>query len=656
VNWQHFRALIWLRGRLFRNRMRRAGKLNAVFTQILKVLALIASVGLFFTALGLGVWLLPKAPADRLPEVMLYLWTGVTVSFLFFWMMGVMTELQRSEVLSIEKLFHFPISPSSAFLINYLSSLVSLALILFFPAMIGLAIASVIALGPWMLVSVPLLIAFVLMVTAITYQFRGWLATLMVNKRRRRTIMACLTGSIILISQLPNLINLSYQSSRNRHEVDRNVEVHDSLQAEQRAIKQVQADLDSKKITPQQSQQRLAAILETQRINTEADAEMRRQRDNRKLEAAFKQVKRWVAIADLALPPGWLAYGVYGAAEHQVWPALAGTLLLCAIAGASLRRSYRTTVRFYLGDFRSDQSTAAPTQTAAPVTPRPIDRQIAAPSSGAQAAQLPQAGMVGRSLPWVPDQAAATGLATLRSLLRAPEVKMMLLTPLILGGVIMASRLAGRGGTPVPPAFRPMIALGIVVTVVVSLSQLFQNQFGFDRSAFRIFVLSPAPRRQILLGKNLALAPIVAGAGAIFLGILEFVLPLRPTDLLATLVELLTAYLIVCLVGNQMSILLPSAIRQGSMRSSETKVVRVLARFLAMLGMLVAFVPLVIPIGVGYLVEQFSWGEWIPTYLILSLLVALITLFVYRIVLDYQGGLLQRRELRILEAVTTKDD
>jgi hypothetical protein len=37
-------------------------------------------------------------------------------------------------------------------------------------------------------------------------------------------------------------------------------------------------------------------------------------------------------------------------------------------------------------------------------------------------------------------------------------------------------------------------------------------------------------------------------------------------------------------------------------------------------------------------------------------LVALITLFVYRMVLDYQGGLLQQRELRILEAVTTKDD
>ena len=87
------------------------------------------------------MWLLPR-PCRPARGHALSL-DGLTVSFLFFWMMGVMTELQRSEVLSIEKLFHFPISPSSAFLINYLSSLVSLSLILFFPAMIGLAIASV---------------------------------------------------------------------------------------------------------------------------------------------------------------------------------------------------------------------------------------------------------------------------------------------------------------------------------------------------------------------------------------------------------------------------------------------------------------------------------------------------------------------------------
>jgi hypothetical protein len=31
-------------------------------------------------------------------------------------------------------------------------------------------------------------------------------------------------------------------------------------------------------------------------------------------------------------------------------------------------------------------------------------------------------------------------------------------------------------------------------------------------------------------------------------------------------------------------------------------------------------------------------------------------MFVYRSLLEYQGGLLQRRELRILDAVTAKED
>jgi ABC-2 type transport system permease protein len=641
MNWQHFRTLVWLRRRLFRNRMRRAGKLNALITQVLMIVAGFASVAMFFTALCLGVWLLPKASADHV----LYIWTGVIVAFLFFWMLGVMTELQRSEVLSIEKLFHFPISPSSAFFINYLSSLVCLSLILFLPAMVGLALASVYALGPWMLVSLPLLIGFLLMVTTLTYQFRGWLATLMVNKRRRRTIMACVTGSIILISQAPNLINLSFQGRR-RHEPD------NAAQQYTNDFARLQAELNSQKITAKEFHERLEALSDAQRKKNEQET-----------QALLAQLKRWVSVADLALPPGWLAYGAYRATEHQVWPGIVGTLLLGVIAGASLRRSYQTTVRFYLGDFRSDQSTAEAPRLPIPLpeAPASAESQNTRPAPGVSTTAPLPVGLVGKSLPWVPEQAAATGLATLRSLLRAPEVKMMLLTPIILGVVMMTTRLAGRGNAPVPPEIRSVLGLAIVVTVVVSLSQVFQNQFGFDRSAFRTFVLSPAPRRQILLGKNLAMVPIVAGASVIFLGILEFMFPLRPTELLATLVEMLSAFLIVCLVGNQMSILLPSAIRQGSMRSSDTKVLRVLLRFVAMLGLLVAFVPLVLPLGIDYLarqflLQQFAWVEWIPIYLILSLLVALVTLFVYRTVLDYQGELLQRRELRILEAVTTKDD
>ena len=583
MNWQHFRTLVWLRGRLFRNWMRGTGKLNALLTKILIVVAGLASVGMFFMALGLGAWLLPRATPDHL----LFLWTGVIAVFLFFWVLGVMTELQRSEVLSIEKLLHFPISPSSAFLVNYLSSLVCLALILFLPAMVGLAIASVIALGPWMLVTLPLLAGFVLLVTAVTYQFRGWLATLIVNKRRRRTILATIPFVIIVGTQLPNLFNLGFQQNlRNRAN-----EIDAALQKNSLEIEQLKADLKSHKITAAEYRQRLEAI----------GAQLK----HVDLAPNFKRVADWVSIVDLVVPPGWLAYGASRAAEHQIWPGVCGAAFLCLIGGASLRRSYRTTLRFYLGEYRSGQVTAAPL----PADGRGARSSVDSPETHertAPAGEQPIPSLVARNLPWVPEPAAATALATLRSLLRAPEVKMALLTPLMFGGVMMTVRLAGRNAAAVPQGIRAVLALGIVITVVVSLSQLFQNQFGFDRSAFRVFVL-PRPRaRQILLGKNLALAPFVLGSGVIFLGLLEFLFPLGPMDLLATVIELVTAYLIVCLSGNQMSILLPAAARSGSMRASSTRPLHIVARLFAMLGMMVAFVPLTIPLGIDYVVQQFA--------------------------------------------------
>ena len=53
------------------------------------------------------------------------------------------------------------------------------------------------------------------------------------------------------------------------------------------------------------------------------------------------------------------------------------------------------------------------------------------------------------------------------------------------------------------------------------------NQFGFDRDGFRVFVLSPAPRRDILLGKNLAFAPMAMAIAAVILVVVEFLCPMR---------------------------------------------------------------------------------------------------------------------------------
>ena len=92
-------------------------------------------------------------------------------------------------------------SIKGAFLINYLSSLVSLNMVVFLPAMVGLSLGLAFGRGPAMLILLPLVGAFLLMVTALTYQFQGWLASLMVNQRRRRTIIVLVTMAFVLLCQ-----------------------------------------------------------------------------------------------------------------------------------------------------------------------------------------------------------------------------------------------------------------------------------------------------------------------------------------------------------------------------------------------------------------------------------------------------------------------
>src|SRR5260370_3062402 len=204
MNWHHFRAILWLRWWIWFNQLKRGGKVQRVIMAFLLVIALLAGIGFFFAGFVIGELGLAQAPRI----IQMAVWDGLVVIFLFSWTAGVVAELQRSESLSLEKLLHLPVSLTGAFLINYLATLVSLSMIVFLPAMTGLSLGLVFAKGPAMLLLLPLLAAFVLMVTALTYQFQGWLACLMQNKRRARTRPAIVTATAILLGQSPNLINI----------------------------------------------------------------------------------------------------------------------------------------------------------------------------------------------------------------------------------------------------------------------------------------------------------------------------------------------------------------------------------------------------------------------------------------------------------------
>src|SRR5260370_30489978 len=46
------------------------------------------------------------------------------------------------------------------------------------------------------------------MIPALTYQFQGWMVSLMPNPRRRRMVIVTSTALFVLILQLPNLLNM----------------------------------------------------------------------------------------------------------------------------------------------------------------------------------------------------------------------------------------------------------------------------------------------------------------------------------------------------------------------------------------------------------------------------------------------------------------
>lgn len=622
MNWQHMKTILWLRWRVRLNQLQRGGTVNTVLTIGLYAIGLVASVTMFFLALLVGILTLPKAS----PEHILYMWDVVAVVFLFFWMIGLVTELQRSDALSFEKLLHLPISLSGAFVFNYISSLFSFSLIVFLPAMVGLSIALVIVKGPSMLIVFPLVAGFILMVTGITYQLRGWLATLMINKRRRRTIIALITAGFILLCQAPNLINMMF----GRFQHDRS-----HTQMHERAAEELKlgAALAAGEIDQKQYNDQLEAwdkAFEAKRRNS--------------ARRAFEQANRVATIANMVLPPGWLAYGAMSAARHNLGPGLLGVLGTLLIGAGSLWRSYRTTLRFYRGEFQAGKRR------------RKSEPAKEASARNETSAKKPRAAnWLEKRLPWFSEHATVIALANLRSLVRAPEGKMILLSPIILFAVFGSMLFTGKALSP-PVEFRPLLALGAITMAMFSLIQLYQNQFGFDRDGFRVYVLCPASRRDILLGKNLSLAPIALSIGAVAVLALHFIHPMWISHLVATLVQLVSAYLIVCVIGNMMSIIAPVAVASGSLKAARPKTATALLQLFFVLLLPIALIPILVPLGIELLMHHFGWASGVPIYLVLSALELGVVGFVYLRVVGWQGHLLQRRQQKILDVVTTKNE
>jgi ABC-2 type transport system permease protein len=614
VNMQHLRAFLWLRWRLRLNQMKRGGVANFVILVILLVAAAASAAVLFVVFLTVGLFALKEVP----PAGLMYVLDGIVLAFLFFWATGLLTELQRFEALSLEKFLHLPVSLSSAFLINYFSSLPSLSLLWFLSAMLGLSLGLIFSRGVAMLWLLPMLAAFVLTVTALTYQFQGWLAALMTNPRRRRTIIVTATMIFILVAQVPNLVNVLFQ-----------------WQNQPRKLPPPLTPPPLVKIDPKW-QADLAKLQEERRREFQAHVE----KEN---EERLRQVEGTVWLMNLILPPGWLAAGVEAAAAGRSWPIVLAILGPALIGTASLWRAYRTTMRLYTGQYTSGPTAVLPT--------RSVSEGGRQPSRTLRAGRT-RAGLLERKLPWLSEQATVVTLAAFRSLLRAPEAKMLLLSPILL--LVIFGSMCLTGSRDAPEAVRPLIGFGAMVMVLFSMSQVLGNQFGFDRAGFRVFVLSPARRRDILLGKNLAVAPIALAMGGAAAVVAQVIYPMRLDHFLALVPRFVSMYLLYCLAANILSILAPMRIASGSFQPAKPRglviLLQLMFMFLCPAILSLALLPFVLELAA----EALGWRYGLPLDLLLSLLECVGIVYIYGLLLSLQGDWLQAREQRILQIVTTR--
>ncbi|MGD9645259.1 MAG: hypothetical protein AB7U73_06070 [Pirellulales bacterium] len=614
MNLQHLQAFVWLRWRLLANQWRRGGRFNAVLMTIVAVGAVVLAVPSFVLSLLLGMFAWDRVE----PLELLYVWDVLVVAFLFFWSLGLVTDLQRAETFALSKLLHLPVSLSGAFLINFVGTLLRLTLIIFVPVAFGLALGLTIGHGVWS--AVPLVAAFFLMITALTYQLQGWLASLMSNPRRRRAIVVGVTAVFVLIFQLPNLLSFVRPSG-----------------LRQRATRSQQLVQEMKKLERQFEAHEFDAVEHVRRQN-----ELIERHEQAEDEASQRNAARWARntrLVNAVLPFGWLPLGVMTTAQGRIaWPllALAG---MSIIGSASLWRAYRTTIGIYQGRYTARRAAKAVAPAA------PADKSIETTARPPWLVEL--------RLPVVAETTSAIAVASLRSQLRAPESKMMLLMPVVMGVMFISAIF--RSPADGPLVLRAFTGIGAIGLGLFGALQTMANQFGLDREGFRVYVLSPVPRRGILLGKNLACLPFALGITAVALGAVEIARPLQIDHLAALVPQFVAMFLLFCLLMNLLSIYAPLPIAAGSLKPAQTKLVPALVQFAIFVTLfpLTQFLTL-LPLGIEALLHWQKIGVGVPFFLLLSLAQCATVVLFYRFAIRLEGEWLQAREQKILEAVTGK--
>lgn len=617
---RHLLTVLWLRITILKNQFLRQSLVTRVMTGLLLAIIGFSMLGTVGGVLSTSRLLLPTEP----PWWLTYAWTGLVVAFLGAWIVGVWMDLSQSEALTLNKFMHLPIQPQQVVLINYLASLISLNLVYFFPSALAFGFAVAMRYQGWYWLTPLLVLAFFFMVTSVTWLFRGWLVSIMSNKRQRQLVIA--VGSFIfgMMFLIPWSLQTLYRGS------DRN---------EQRTFLSEQRELFEQRAREEIDQPAFEEALESLKA--------RRQQAMRE---RWEFWKSRLDVAHLWLPVGWLPAGVAMLQEGNSGFALMFLMGMVGFGTVSLAMGFRNAKAQSLqnsGDHQAQRRNLIRTELSVP------DASFE-PDAARLVATNPSSNWIEKDWLRLTNPQAAVAMATLRSHSRSPEIKIAMLVWFVLL-VVMAVILNSNGISLSNSWLNVLFGFGVAAMASMGVNQLVANQFGFDRDGFRSYLIFPVCSRDLLIGKNMAAFPFGIVFGLMGLAVLQWFTRMDWTHFLANCFQLVTIMFVNLLINNLLSIMTPLTVKPGSLQPRSIGVTTAFLQMAIFILFPLSVVPVLVPLGLEWWFQNHEfWGSF-PFYLIGAMLGAIVTFLVYFNLIGWQANLLQSRMHRILDVATRKE-
>lgn len=233
----------------------------------------------------------------------------------------------------------------------------------------------------------------------------------------------------------------------------------------------------------------------------------------------------------------------------------------------------------------------------------------------------------GWNIPFASSATSAVLQKEFRYILRSGPMLFTLIMPVVILVIfrISAGQASAAGGKFLSKSSEFAFPIGAAYSVLI-LTNLVYNSFGADAAGIQFYFLSPARFREILLGKNLAHALILAlDVILVFAGSCFLYRPPTPVLFAATVAAVLYGLLINLTAGNMLSIYTPKKIDFGAFGRQRASTVTAFAS----LGVQALTLGLAVAI---FFIARTYFGLWfmVPVFLFLAALAAV----VYAVVLN----------------------